>query len=67
MERAIRQLQGYGLDVRPEDIARLIPLGFQHVNMLGRYSFNLPESLARGELRPLGDPNDPEEQEILVA
>ena len=67
MERALRQLQGYGLDVRPEDIARLSPLGFQHVNMLGRYSFNLPESLARGELCPLRDPNDPEEQEILVA
>jgi TnpA family transposase len=67
MERALRQLQGYGLDVRPEDIARLSPLGFQHVNMLGRYSFNLPESLARGELRPLRDSNDPEEQEILVA
>ncbi len=67
MERALRQLQAYGLDVRPEDIERLSPLGFQHVNMLGRYSFDLPESLARGELRPLRDPNDPEEQETSVA
>ena len=54
--------QGYGLDIRPEDIARLSPLGFQHINLLGRYSFDLPESLARGELRPLRDPNDPAEQ-----
>ena len=30
-------------------------------------SFDLPESLARGEMRPLRDPNDPEEQEIQVA
>jgi hypothetical protein len=30
--------------------------------MLARYSFNLPEPLARGELRPLRDPNDPAEQ-----
>jgi len=48
-------------------MARLSPLGFQHVNMLGPYSFDLPESLARGELRPLRDPSDPEQHEILVA
>jgi hypothetical protein len=35
--------------------------------LLGRYSFNLPESLARSELRRLRDPNDPEKQEIQVA
>jgi len=26
---------------------------------LGRYSFAVPESVTRGELRPLRDPNDP--------
>ncbi len=55
------------MDVRSEDVTRLSPLDFQHINMLGRYSFDLPESLARGELRPLRDPNAPEEQEIQVA
>ena len=25
--------------------------------MLGRYAFTLPETVARGELRPLRDPN----------
>ncbi|CEE17774.1 hypothetical protein XAC217_1330002 [Xanthomonas citri pv. citri] len=27
--------------------------------MLGRYSFSVPEAVARGELRPLTKPNDP--------
>ncbi len=33
MERALRQLQRYGLDIQPEDIERLSPLGFQHINI----------------------------------
>jgi hypothetical protein len=32
-------------------------LGFEHINMLGRYAFTLPEPIARGELRPLRDPS----------
>ena len=39
--------------------ARLSPLGHEHINMLGRYSFSIPESVARGELRPLRNPSDP--------
>ena len=31
--------------------------GHQHINMLGRYTFILPDRIARGELRPLRDPN----------
>ena len=38
-------------------MARLSPLGHGHVTMLGRYSFTLPDSVARGELRPLRDPH----------
>ena len=44
--------------VRPEDEARLSPLGHEHINLLGRYSFAVPESVARGELRPLRNPAD---------
>nr|WSZ95889.1 Tn3 family transposase [Streptomyces sp. NBC_00857] len=32
-----------GFDVRDEDIARLSPFVRQHINMLGRYSFQLPD------------------------
>ena len=42
--------------MRDEDVARLSPLGFDHINMLGRYAFILPDPIARGELRPLRDP-----------
>src|SRR5271157_51278 len=56
MDAALDQLRAEGFDVRDEDVARLSPLGFDHINMLGRYAFTLPDMVARGELRPLRDP-----------
>jgi len=56
MDAALNQLRAEGFDVRDEDVARLSPLGFEHINMLGRYAFILPDQIARGELRPLRDP-----------
>jgi TnpA family transposase len=56
MDAAVKQLSAEGYEVQPEDIARLSPLGHKHVNMLGRYTFTLPDTVARGELRPLRDP-----------
>ncbi|WP_137136512.1 Tn3 family transposase [Rhizobium sp. FKY42] len=64
MDAAIDQLVAEGYEVRPEDVARLSPLSFRHINMLGRYAFTVPEFVARGELRPLRDPNaaDPDDE-----
>ena len=56
MDAAIAQLRAEGFDVRDEDLARLSPLGHEHINMLGRYAFILPEPVAPGELRPLRSP-----------
>jgi TnpA family transposase len=56
VDAALDQLRAGGHGVRDEDVARLSPLGFDHINMLGRYAFTLPEMVARGELRPLRDP-----------
>ena len=56
MNAALERLQTEGFELRPEDLARLSPLGHGHVNMLGRYAFTLPDTVARGELRPLRDP-----------
>ena len=56
MDAALNQLRTGGFDVRDDDIGRLSPLGFDHINMLGRYAFTLPDTVARGELRPLRDP-----------
>jgi hypothetical protein len=55
---AAAQKRAGGFDVHDEDVARLSPLGFDHINMLGRYAFILPDSIARGELRPLRDPQN---------
>jgi len=49
--------------VLDDDVARLSPLGHEHINMLGRYTFTLPDRVARGELRPLRDPNQPPDEE----
>ena len=62
MDAALDQLRAEGFDVRDEDVARLSPLGHEHVNMLGRYAFTLPETVARGELRPLRDPRSASEE-----
>ena len=53
MDAVLTQLRSEGSAVRPEDAVRLSPFGHEHINMLGRYSFSVPEAVARGELRPL--------------
>jgi len=63
MDAAIAHLKASGMDVTTEDLARLSPLSFGHINLLGRYSFQLPESVAKGQLRPLRDPSDADETE----
>ncbi|MBF0548251.1 MAG: Tn3 family transposase, partial [Candidatus Riflebacteria bacterium] len=50
---ALEQLRNEGYLVQDEDIARLSPFLHEHINLLGRYSFSVPEEVTRGELRPL--------------
>ena len=52
--------------MRKEDLARLSPLSHKHFNVLGRYHFALPEEVLRGELRPLRNSKDADE-EMLIA
>ena len=56
IEAALAQLRKEGYTVRDEDVARLSPLIYKHIHVLGRYSFLMPESVAKGELRPLRNP-----------
>ncbi len=58
MDAILTQLRTEDFPIYDEDIARLDPLGFGHINMLGRYSFAVHEAVARGELRPLCDPRE---------
>ncbi len=60
MDAALAQLAQEGHPVEDEDVARLSPLIYDHINMLGRYSFAIPEAVIRGELRPLRNPADEE-------
>jgi TnpA family transposase len=58
MEVALDQLRAEGYPVEDADVVRLSPLLHEHINMLGRYFFSIPEAVAKGHLRPLRDPND---------
>lgn len=59
IDAVLVQLRREGYTVRPEDEARLSPFGHEHINMLGRYSFSVPDAVARGELRPVCRSADP--------
>ena len=59
MDAAISHLRHQGYELKSEDIARLSPLGYKHINMLGRYQFALAEPLRQGELRQEARPIRP--------
>jgi len=42
-----------GCVVNLSDVKRFSPLGYDHINIVGHYSFNLPEEVLLGKLRPL--------------
>lgn len=58
MDAVLTQLRKEGYPVLDEDAIRLSPFGHEHINMLGRYSFAVHDSVARGELRPLRTPSE---------
>jgi Tn3 transposase DDE domain-containing protein len=53
MDATVNQLRADGFEVRDEDVARLSPFVPHHINVLGHYSFQLPD--LTGGLRPLRD------------
>jgi hypothetical protein len=55
---ALNQLRAEGYPVKEKDTYRLSPLQRENINMLGRYSFSMPETVAKGESRPLRNPED---------
>jgi TnpA family transposase len=58
LEAALTQLREDGYPVLGGDVRRLSPLLHEHINMLGRYSFSMPDAVAKGELRPFRSPAD---------
>jgi hypothetical protein len=57
MDAALNHLKNRGFEPRPEDLARLSPLRSRHFNVLGRYHFTVSDSVLKGELRPLRNPD----------
>jgi len=55
MKAALSKLRQDGYPVNENEVSRLSPLISEHINILGRYSFAVPEAIKRGELRPLRD------------
>jgi TnpA family transposase len=53
LQQALEEYQAAEASPEAGDVARLSPLLHEHVNMLGRYDFTIPERVAAGELRPL--------------
>jgi hypothetical protein len=51
------------MKILPEDVERLSPLGYDHINLLGRYTFSLSEEIRRGGFHPLREPEEPEQEE----
>ena len=58
IDAVLNQLRQEGFLVLEEDVARLSPLIYEHINMLGRYLFTVPEAVLRGELRKLRNPSN---------
>ena len=50
-------LRELGEETATVDVARLSPLKHGHINVLGRYHFEVAEDVAAGALRPLRDPD----------
>jgi hypothetical protein len=67
MDLALAQLREQGHAINEEDVARLSPLGYKHIHLLGRYHVALADVVARGEFRPLRDGTEPEDDEDYAA
>lgn len=67
LDAILNRLRASGKTVLAEDVARLSPLLFEHVNVLGPYHFELSPSLAHGALRAFAEPDRPGEGLLLEA
>ncbi|WP_447942176.1 Tn3 family transposase, partial [Shigella sonnei] len=55
MDAAIQHLRREEYPVLDSDVEKLSPLQCGHINMQGRYSFIVPESVSKGELRAFNE------------
>jgi hypothetical protein len=53
MNHALGYLRASGMTIADENLARLWPLNSSHFNLVGRYSYAVPELITDGAFRPL--------------
>ena len=58
MAAVIEQLRAEGRTVNDEDIARLSPARYEHINPYGKYRLEFEEGLNRTRLRPVRPPTE---------
>lgn len=63
---ALEQLRAQDYPVLAEDVARLSPFLCSHINVIGKYSFALPD-LGPGGVRELRDPDQPDDDDDAAA
>src|SRR5436309_5859049 len=63
MHRALEEMRGRGMKIATEDVERLSPLGYDHINLLGRYTFSLSEEISQGAFHPLRELEETEQEE----
>lgn len=61
MHRALEDMRMRRMTILSEDVERLSPLGYDHINLLGRYTFSLPEEIHQGAFHPLRELDESEE------
>ena len=52
MDRALEEMRQRGMTIEPSDVARLSPIGHEHANFYGKYSFTLAEPVQQGAFHP---------------
>lgn len=63
MNRALEEMRARGMKILPEDVERLSPLGYDHINLLGRYTFSLSEEIRQGAFHPLRELEETEQEQ----
>jgi TnpA family transposase len=58
LQAALDQLKSEGYEIKEEDVKNLSPARSEHINMYGKYYFNIEEELQRKELRELRKPTN---------
>lgn len=58
LDKIVNMLRAKGEEVPDEYLTHVSPLGWQHINLLGRYEFDLTQAYPLHALRPLRKPVD---------